>query len=64
MFILTLGYVVFIPKISNLHAISEDAFTKKDDISRENAFCKHCSPDPNKFKTVFESSVSLLVRDI
>ena len=47
-----------------LHAVSKDHFTKKDDISRGNALSKCCSPDPNNFKTVFEFSVSLLVREI
>jgi hypothetical protein len=47
-----------------MHAISKDDFTKKDNIFRENALSKGCSPDPNKFKIVFESSVSLLVGEI
>jgi len=47
-----------------MHAVSKDHFTRKDDISRGNALTKCCSPDSNKFKTVFESSVSLLVREI
>ena len=38
-------------------AIRKDDLVKKDDISRGNALCKSCSPDPDKFKTTFESSV-------
>ena len=47
-----------------MDAISKDDFTKKDDISGENVLSKDCSLDPNKFKTVFEFSVSHLVREI
>jgi hypothetical protein len=37
---------------------------KKDVLWQGNVLIKHCSHDPNNFKTVFESSLSLFVHEI
>jgi hypothetical protein len=51
----------WVVKVTYMVAIRKDNLVKKDDISRGNAWSKSCSPDPEKFKTTFESSVPLPV---